>query len=300
MKIGFIGAGKVGFSLGKYFQTHGICVMGYYSRRQESSKEAADFTDSKQYDSIPTLVSECDTVFLTVPDDQIVTVWDSMKDLNIKNKNICHCSGSVSSTAFFDGLKTGAYFYSIHPLYAVSSKYESYYKLQEAYFSIEGSAEHLQDMTQMLEKTGCRVIPITAEQKTLYHCAAVVASNLVVGLYALAVDILGYCGFQQTDAGKALMPLFCGNAQNIEMHGIVESLTGPVERADVATVCHHLSSLRQISPEQEREQLMQIYLLLSEKLVELAKQKHPNRDYAKIMEVIANEKYDCYISSAKR
>lgn len=32
MKIGFIGAGKVGFSLGMFFVQGGISVTGYYSR----------------------------------------------------------------------------------------------------------------------------------------------------------------------------------------------------------------------------------------------------------------------------
>ena len=41
MKVGFIGAGKVGFSLGKYFKTHGVSVVGYYSKTPESAKSAA-------------------------------------------------------------------------------------------------------------------------------------------------------------------------------------------------------------------------------------------------------------------
>ncbi|MGN1313669.1 MAG: hypothetical protein ACI4VG_01490 [Lachnospiraceae bacterium] len=32
MRIGFIGAGKVGFSLGRYFGENDVCVSGYYSR----------------------------------------------------------------------------------------------------------------------------------------------------------------------------------------------------------------------------------------------------------------------------
>ena len=31
MKVGFIGAGKAGFSLGKYFKEKGLSVSGYYS-----------------------------------------------------------------------------------------------------------------------------------------------------------------------------------------------------------------------------------------------------------------------------
>nr|WP_308778613.1 NAD(P)-binding domain-containing protein [uncultured Anaerotignum sp.] len=102
MKVGFIGAGKVGFSLGKYFKTHGVNVVGYYSKTPESAKSAADFTETKVYDAIADIVQDSDTLFVTVPDGQICMVWDSIKNLDIKNKNICHCSGSISSAAFFD------------------------------------------------------------------------------------------------------------------------------------------------------------------------------------------------------
>ena len=50
MKIGFIGAGKVGFSLGRYFMERNVCVSGYYSRNLNSSKEAAAFTKTKYYE----------------------------------------------------------------------------------------------------------------------------------------------------------------------------------------------------------------------------------------------------------
>jgi predicted dinucleotide-binding enzyme len=47
MKIGFIGAGKVGFSLGKYFCEHGLDVIGYFSRNPQSALQAAEFTGTR-------------------------------------------------------------------------------------------------------------------------------------------------------------------------------------------------------------------------------------------------------------
>ncbi|CBK89195.1 Phosphoglycerate dehydrogenase and related dehydrogenases [Faecalitalea cylindroides T2-87] len=100
MRAGFIGAGKVGFSLGKYLKENGVEITGYFSKSPESAKSAADFTNTKLYKSIENILSDSDTLFITVPDGQISKVWDYMKNLDIKNKNICHCSGSISSTVF--------------------------------------------------------------------------------------------------------------------------------------------------------------------------------------------------------
>lgn len=42
MRAGFIGAGKVGFTLGKYLAMHGIEISGYYSRTPASAKEGRE------------------------------------------------------------------------------------------------------------------------------------------------------------------------------------------------------------------------------------------------------------------
>ena len=71
MRAGFIGAGKVGFTLGKYLAMHGIEISGYYSRTPASAKEAAEFTQSRYYTSIEEITKDSDTLFLTVPDGAI-------------------------------------------------------------------------------------------------------------------------------------------------------------------------------------------------------------------------------------
>jgi len=45
MRAGFIGAGKVGFSLGKYLKENGVEITGYFSKSPESAKSAADLRD---------------------------------------------------------------------------------------------------------------------------------------------------------------------------------------------------------------------------------------------------------------
>ena len=75
MNVGFIGAGKVGFSLGKWFAHNGVTVTGYWSRRRESAGEAALFTGTQAFDSTEALVRASDVIFLTVPDGMIPTVF---------------------------------------------------------------------------------------------------------------------------------------------------------------------------------------------------------------------------------
>ena len=296
MKAGFIGAGKVGFSLGKYLKENGIEITGYFSKTPESAKSAADFTNTKHYKSIEDILSDSDTLFITVPDGQISVVWDYMKNLDIKNKNICHCSGSISSTVFFDGEKYGANIYSVHPLYAVSDKYESWKSLNKAYFTVEGSPENLEEMKGIFEKAENKVIAMGSENKSLYHCGAVVVSNLVNGLFSVGAEMLVKCGFEREDAQKALIPLFIGNAQAVAEKGVVSALTGPVERNDLSTIRKHIDAIGAAWNQEEEEQASfeMMYLLLSEKLINIAQEKHLGRNYAEMTEVIKNEKHSIH------
>ena len=52
MNIGFIGAGRVGCSLGRYFIQNGFLISGYYSRSYESACLAAELTGTKPYENL--------------------------------------------------------------------------------------------------------------------------------------------------------------------------------------------------------------------------------------------------------
>ena len=96
-------------------------------------------------------------------------------------------------------------------------------------------------MKMIAESAGNRVEIIDAGVKTKYHAAAVMASNLAVGLVGLAAELLKECGFSEESAYPALTPLFMGNAENMARLGIPEALTGPVVRGDLETVRGHIN-----------------------------------------------------------
>ena len=158
MRTGIIGAGKVGCSLGKYFRLNDLEVTGYYDVNENLAKEAADFTATAFIKDLDTIVKESDTLFLTVPDDLITIVWNQIKDMSLEGKFICHCSGALSSGDAFPGIdKCGAFGYSVHPLFAVSDKYNSYKELSHAYFVIEGDERHREDIAGIFRNLGNQV-----------------------------------------------------------------------------------------------------------------------------------------------
>ena len=119
---------------------------------------------------------------------------------------------------------------------------------------------------------------IRAEDKTLYHAAAVTASNLAVALMAESINMLCQCGFDEADARKALTPLVTGNVHHVLVKGPAEALTGPVERGDAKTIAKHLGCL----DERQRE----LYRVLSSRLIPIAESKHPDRLYQNIKDLL--------------
>lgn len=268
MRIGFVGAGKVGCSLGRYLaQEHDL--IGYASKSYPSAQTAAKLTGSKAFDNAAALFEECDALFITTPDRQIVPTWDKLKRdkaIPLEGKLICHCSGALPSTELAGCRSKGAYAYSVHPLFAISSKTVPIEELKKAFFAIEGDEEKIDVAISLIKPLGNPYQTIDTKQKVRYHAAAAMASNHVVALFRIACDELVKCGFEPSSAEKALAPLFLGNAQHIIEKGTVNALTGPAERGDTATIEKHLACLD--------GETREVYRLLNDTLLKIAAEKH--------------------------
>ncbi|MHC1578956.1 MAG: DUF2520 domain-containing protein, partial [Dehalococcoidia bacterium] len=84
--------------------------------------------------------------------------------------------------------------------------------------------------------------------KVLYHAAAVFASNYLVTVVKLALDLWQEFGVSPKEATKALLPLIRGTLNNIDNIGLPNCLTGPVARGDSGTIEKHLSALEARNP----------------------------------------------------
>lgn len=280
MQIGFIGAGRVGVSLGKYLKENGSNVAGYYSLTEESARWAARFTNTTYYDKLQSIISDCDMLIFTVPDDCIAKVWEEARSFAFR-KIIANCSGLHSSNIFSDRASAECSAYSIHPLCAVSSKEESYRYLKNVLFTIEGDKTHISTVQQIFEKAGNRTCIILAEDKARYHAAASLASNHMTAIFSMAEELLMSCGFSEEEAREELFILAKGNLENIREQGCVSSLTGPIERGDEKTVRKHLQNLP--------KEMKAVYQKNGMRLLKLAEQKHPEMEYGTIKKLFVSE-----------
>lgn len=249
MKIGIIGAGRVGFSLGKYLVNHNYDLMGYFSKTKESSLNASIFTNTECYESLCEIIKACNILFLCVNDDSIKNVVDELKNYNLSDKIICHTSGSNTS----DIIDIECYKYSIHPIMAINDKYESYKSLEDCYYTIEGDERYLEYFTKMFKN----IRIIDKESKPKYHALASLISNNINGLCYMVDKELKSIGLDF----NMFKDLFINNANNIINKGYYNALTGPVERNDINVINKHLEALS--------DETLDVYILLAKSLAEM-------------------------------
>lgn len=272
LRLAVVGAGKVGCSLGRYLgESAAVDVVGFCSRDEAHAREAVEFAGGAAFASPIEAARAANLLLVTTADASIADVWNELAraaragELSLRDKLVVHCSGALASSVFAGARELGAHVCSAHPLYAMSSRFDCWRELGRASFTLEGDDWAVDLMAGLLRARGNQVSRIAAGAKTRYHTAAVMASNLVVGLFDMAVGELVRCGFDRAEAEAALAPLFLGNAEHIAKDGVEASLTGPAVRGDHATIDAHLACL------EGRDR--QAYQLLTEQLVDIVRRR---------------------------
>lgn len=284
MNIGFIGAGKAGTALGRYFRLKGLPISGFFDSNSASALCAAEETQSLVFSDIREAVNRSEILILSVPDGAISSVWESLCGFDIKGKILVHLSGAYTAEELLCGAKEkGAYAFSVHPLIAMTDNMPLR-DMEKAHFCIEGDKERIDAIKELLCKCGNTVHIIPSEKKPLYHAAAVFASNFAASLMAEGTELMMWCGFNREDAFTALVPIILANTGAMCEKGFENALTGPVERCDTGTVAKHMHVL----DGSDRE----LYRLLSLKLIGIAEGKHPEYDYSEMKNILKGVEQD--------
>jgi len=246
-----VGCGKVGTALGKFLVAAGYKAIGTTSKSLASAAKAAGILTTVRYSDVPWEITKtADIVLITTPDGAIADTCDCIAE-NIGFKPhavVLHCSGALPSTILSSANQCGAFTGSMHPLQSFAAEDYPTSPFEGIIISIEGQKEALAAARQIAVDLGATCLTIATAAKTLYHAAAVVASNYLVTLLDLAFRLLGESGISAKEAFNALQPLINGTLSNIEQVGIPEALTGPIARGDIETIKRHLDEIELKAP----------------------------------------------------
>ncbi len=279
-KIGIIGAGQVGITLGAYLISRGLKVVGYSSQSSRSAKLAAQMTSSRAFAGPAELIAACDCVLLAVPDDNIGPAWQELRSCFHAGQWLLHCSGSMSSAVFSEAGAYGVKVASMHPMFAFTRRDGGFNGLEKACFSLEGDPKITAAWQSFWRKGGHPVLILDESSKTRVHLASVLVANLGMALTSIGCLSLQQLGLNEDESCRAVVPLLQANLDNLRQFGLPRAITGPIDRNDPGTVERHLAIL-------PADQLP-LYRMLSRQLLLMARKKHPQKDYNRLDQLLAD------------
>ncbi|HHV73053.1 MAG TPA: DUF2520 domain-containing protein [Thermoanaerobacterium sp.] len=244
MKVGFIGAGKIGTGLGILLSHSSIKVSGYLSRNVNSSLNASSLTNSAAFSKYEDIINASDVIIISTKDDCIESIVEEIlkhKSI-INNKIFLHLSGSISIDVL-KPLKKYGHTMVMHPVQTCPSIEAAVSLLPESYFTIEGDDIAVNVGISIAKAIGAKPIVIDGINKPLYHAACVMASNYLVTLVKTANELLKASGFPFDKHPDLLLPLINGTLKNISERGCDASLSGPIARCDIETVKKHVENI---------------------------------------------------------
>ena len=248
LKIGFIGAGKVGTALAVLLSRKGYEYVGASRRSKKASgSKSRLISNLRILKNNQEVADAAEIVFITTPDDAIGKVATEVHWH--KGQSVVHCSGADSVDILEPARKSGTTVGSFHPLQTFAGVEQAIENIPGSTFAIEAEEPLQTTLKKMAEDLGGNWIILKADDKVAYHTAAVFASNYTVALVKMATDLWKTFSIPPDQATKALLPLIQGTLHNIETIGIPQCLTGPIARGDKGTIRKHLNEIRKKAPE---------------------------------------------------
>jgi predicted short-subunit dehydrogenase-like oxidoreductase (DUF2520 family) len=263
-----IGCGKVGITLAWHLAHIGYVPDGFASRRSASAHAAAENAGGGRVCRDPwEAAADADAVFITTPDATIGSVAECLAERKGVKRGavVLHCSGALSSDIIAGVRHCGAHVGSLHPLQSFAAPTFPQNPFRGIIMAGEGDDKALALAREITSGFQAVFLKIETEHKTLYHAAAVMASNYLVTLLAASTQLLEGSGIAPEETLNVLLPLVRGTLNNIEKRGVAGALTGPIARGDVDTVGTHCRKIGQSLPD-----MLPFYQLLGRYTLPLA------------------------------
>ena len=267
LRIGFIGAGRLGTALAWSFAQHGLRVTAVSSMiAADADRLAASISGCTVLPDGQQVVDGCDLVFVTTPDGAIAETCAQFRWR--PGVAAVHCSGVTDVAALDHAVRAGALTGGFHPMQTFGDPAAAVRSLPGCTITIEAPEPLNAQLVAIAERLECRVNRLPPGMRGRYHAAAGYTSQFINALFAEAATIWQSWGASEEDAVRALLPLARGTLASIESAGIAEGMPGPVSRGDVGSIEKHVAALTPLGAE-----VMEFYRVVCDRTIPLGMQR---------------------------
>lgn len=273
MRIGLIGCGKVGTTI-FYLLKKNNHITGVYDINKKNEKRAVKLLRIKRNLTLDELCIKSQALFFATPDDQILAAYKKVKPFIKGKKYIFHFSGLLPAGIFPKSKNT--YRASVHP-FATFPKISIPATRKKYILFIEGDTTAIKAAKRIFIKKYFIINKIRKEQKIYHHLIGVFSSNLMVGLISAIYEMTKSTHWSNKEINDVIMPIIKETLNNIEINGIKNALSGPLERGDIKIIKKHLKTLK------KDKNLLNIYKTLSQAILENVVKNGKKKEIEKLL-----------------
>lgn len=245
--ISIVGSGNVATHLALAFHKSGHTIHQILSRSFDHARLLAMHVDAQPIDSWRLLDEDADVYILAVTDNSI---YDLAVDLHLPASLVIHTSGTTPATVLRNISRKNGVVWS--PQTFVRDIAMDYIHLP---FCIEGSTPQVEaDIAELFSSVSDNIHHLDYEQRCRAHLAAVMVSNFVCAINAVAQQYMHDEGLDF----DMLRPLAEQTLRKWDYGNLWHQMTGPAIRHDDSTIAAQRRLLA------DRPELLSLYDLMTE------------------------------------
>lgn len=248
LRVGVIGAGRVGSVLGAALKTAGHQIVAVSAVSDASRRRAEALLPDVEIRPADRIGPDVDLLLLAVPDDVLPKLVEGLVAAGgiRQGQFVVHTSGRHGIDVLQPATAIGGLPLAVHPAMTFTGTTVDLDRLSGVCFGVT-APEMLRPVAETLVlEMGGEPVWIAEGNRSLYHAALAQGANHLVTLVASSMDLLRRAGAENPQ--RMLGPLMSAALDNALRYGD-SGLTGPVVRGDAGTVREHIAALRSASPE---------------------------------------------------
>jgi len=237
--LNLVGCGRVGKTLGHLWQTQGVLqVQDVLTTAPASAQAAVDFIGAGRAVDTLSAMRPADYWFIAVPDRQIAaSATDMAQALAALPPAIAfHASGALTATELAPLHARGWHIASAHCILSFATPAAAVQQFAGTPCALEGDRVATERLQAPFTAIGAHCFAVAAEQKLLYHAAAVFGTNFLPVLQAAAEALWQRSGVPPELLPRLRATLLRNAVDNLLALGPAGALTGPAARGDTALV----------------------------------------------------------------
>ena len=240
LRVGVVGAGRVGAVLGAALRAAGHILTGVSAVSDVSRLRAEALLPGVPILPADDVASRCELLILAVPDDVLPELVAGFARAGVfrPGQFIAHTSGGYGIEVLAPA--TDSLPMAIHPAMTFTGTSVDLSRLHDTPFGVTAAEEIRPVAEALVVEMGGDPIWVPEDARVVYHAAMVLGSNYLNVLVNESISLLKEAGMQ--DPARLLTPLMSASLDNALRFGD-KSLTGPIVRGDSRTVAKHLAAL---------------------------------------------------------